>query len=77
VRRIAVLTTQLEMLETKFAGANGEAAQADLDLYIRASGILRRHLQTISKGLERRTKPVPSLDDYLASKRRETAEVAT
>lgn len=56
IRRIAVLTTQLEMLESKFAAVNGEASAKDLDLYVRSSGVLRRSLQTI--GLERKQKDV-------------------
>lgn len=64
IRRIAVLTTQLEMLESKFAAANGEASAQDLDLYVRSSGVLRRSLQTI--GLERRApKPIPSMSEFL------------
>jgi hypothetical protein len=64
VRRIAVLTTQLEMLESKFAAANGEASAQNLDLYVRASGVHRRLLQTL--GLERRAKTIgPSLGEVL------------
>jgi hypothetical protein len=60
VRRAAVLTTELERLEAKFAEA-GEASPFDLDLYQRTAGGLRRLLEAI--GLERRlrdvTNPVP------------------
>jgi hypothetical protein len=63
IRRIAVLTVQLEMLESKFAAANGEASAKDLDLYVRASGVLRRSLQTI--GLERKQKDITSLGSVL------------
>src|SRR6516165_8836396 len=35
IRRAAVLTTELERLEARFASA-GEASERDLDLYIRA-----------------------------------------
>src|SRR5262249_13606947 len=65
VRRIGVLTTQLERLERRFAQANGQATASDLDLYVRASGNLRRILQTI--GLERRAKPVPTMQEFLRS----------
>src|SRR5437868_5500197 len=51
VRRAAVLTTELERLEAKFALA-GEADVADLDLYQRTAGNLRRLLEAV--GLERR-----------------------
>jgi hypothetical protein len=60
VRRAAVLTTELERLEAKFAEA-GEASPFDLDLYQRTAGGLRRLLEAV--GLERRlrdvTNPVP------------------
>lgn len=55
VRRIAVLSTELERLEARFAVA-GEASERDLDLYIRGSGNLRRLLQTV--GISRRSKDV-------------------
>ena len=64
VRRAAVLTTELEMLEARFAQA-GEATAADLDLYIRASGNLRRLLEAV--GLSRRTKDVtPTVAEYVS-----------
>jgi hypothetical protein len=66
VRRIAVLTTELERLEAKFAGA-GEASERDLDLYIRGSGSLRRMLEVI--GINKRAPPrdtTPSLADILS-----------
>jgi|ERR1039458_2238805 hypothetical protein len=63
VRRAAVITTELEMLESRFAQA-GEATAADLDLYIRASGNLRRLLEAV--GLARRVRDVsPTLSDIL------------
>jgi hypothetical protein len=51
VRRAAVITTELEMLEVKFAAA-GQASADDLDLYQRSAGNLRRLLESV--GLERR-----------------------
>ena len=65
VRRAAVLTTELERLESRFASV-GEATAADLDLYTRASGNLRRLLETI--GLKRVPRDVPDLRSYLESK---------
>lgn len=66
VRRCATLTTELERLETRFAGAEGAAA-ADLDAFQRATNTLRRTLQVL--GLERRLKDVtPDLKDYLEGK---------
>ena len=63
IRRASVMTVELERLEAKFAAA-GEASERDLDLYIRASGHLRRLLETI--GLKRRPRDVgPTLGDLL------------
>jgi hypothetical protein len=63
IRRAAVLTTELERLEVRFA-LEEHASAADLDLYVRASGNLRRLLQVL--GLQRRAKTItPTLDQYL------------
>ena len=64
IRRAAVLTVELERLETRFASA-GEASVEDLDLYQRTAGNLRRLLEAV--GLRRRAKEVspPSVVDYL------------
>jgi hypothetical protein len=71
IRRAAVLTTELERLEQKFALA-GEANPFDLDLYQRTAGGLRRLLEAI--GLERRlrdvTNPAPRSRVELSSFRR-------
>ncbi len=62
VRRAAVLTTEMESLEARFA-QGGAAKAVDLDLYIRASGDLRRLLGAI--GLRRRSRDIsPTLSDY-------------
>ena len=64
VRRIATLTVELERMEAGFALA-GEALPAQLDLYQRTAGNLRRLLEAI--GLERRAREVlPSVADYVA-----------
>lgn len=55
VRRCAVLTTELERLEVRFALAN-EASPEDLDLYQRTANSLRRLLEAI--GLQRRSRDV-------------------
>jgi hypothetical protein len=65
IRRVATLETQLEMLEARFAEANGVGRDSDIDLYIRASGGLRRLLETI--GLQRRSRDVATLKDYLGA----------
>jgi hypothetical protein len=62
IRRAAVLTTELEQLETKFALA-GQADAGDLETYQRCSNTLRRLLESV--GLQRRARDVttPSLAD--------------
>jgi hypothetical protein len=63
IRRIATITTELELLEMKFALANGSTAE-DLDLYVRCAGGLRRLLETI--GLQRRARNItPRLTDLI------------
>ncbi len=72
VRRAAVLTTQLERLEVRFALA-GEASAEDIDLYARVSANLRRLLESVE--LKRRQRDVaPSLQEYLRDARRKAAE---
>jgi hypothetical protein len=71
-RRAAVLTTELEILEARFA-TNGSASATDLDLYTRAAGNLRRMLETI--GIKRdpsRARDVTPLEDVV--KRLDDAE---
>src|SRR5262249_43566306 len=55
IRRCAVLTTELERLEVRFALAN-EASAEDLALYVTAANALRRLLEVI--GLQRRPRDV-------------------
>jgi hypothetical protein len=55
IRRVAVLTTELERLEVRFALAN-EASAEDLDLYQRTANSLRRLLEAV--GLQRRSRDV-------------------
>jgi hypothetical protein len=63
IRRAAVLTTELERLEVKFALA-GQASADDIDLYSRAASNLRRLLEAV--GLQRRAKDVgPTLADII------------
>ena len=63
IRRAAVLTTELEQLEVRFATA-GEASADDLDAYQRCANSLRRLLEAV--GLQRRARDVgPSLSDIL------------
>jgi hypothetical protein len=75
VRRCAVLTTELERLEAKFATA-GEASEYDLDLYQRMTNTLRRSLEAV--GLERRAKDIgPTLGDLLREDLRQKREATT
>src|SRR5258708_1833967 len=54
-RRIATITTELELLEKRFAlSKKGGASADDFDLYLRAANSLRRMLETI--GLQRRSR---------------------
>ena len=63
IRRAAVLTTELERLEVKFALA-GQASADEIDLYSRAASNLRRLLEAV--GLQRRAKDVgPTLADII------------
>jgi hypothetical protein len=72
IRRAAVLTTELERLEMKFALA-GEANADEIDLYARTSGNLRRLLEAI--GMQRRPRNLtPNLKDYLEGHLNEAAE---
>jgi hypothetical protein len=74
IRRAAVLTTELEQLEVKFALA-GEASPNDLDLYQRVSNSLRRLLESV--GLERRARDVTEGNDLLRRFNEELQRQAT
>jgi hypothetical protein len=76
VRRAAVLTTELERMEVRFATA-GEATAAELGVYVTTANALRRLLETV--GLERRSRDVtPLVDAYLANvAKREAPKPAT
>jgi hypothetical protein len=65
VRRAAVLTTELEQLEARFATA-GQADAGDLETYQRCANSLRRLLEAV--GLQRRARDVttPTLDEIAA-----------
>ena len=62
VRRISTLEVELERLEAVFATA-GEATPAQLDLYQRTAGNLRRLLEAV--GLRRRPRDATDLHTYL------------
>jgi hypothetical protein len=65
IRRVATITVELELLEKKFALTDGADA-ADLDLYVRSAGGLRRLLEAI--GLKRVARDVTpmTLDEIAA-----------
>jgi hypothetical protein len=67
IRRAAVLVTELERLELRFALAE-QPKGADLDLYQKLTNTLHRTLQSV--GLRRRAKVIdpPSLQQYLAQR---------
>jgi hypothetical protein len=62
VRRAAIMTVELERMESRFAEAEDQAPIKRLDAYIRASGNLRRILETL--GI-RRAKDItpPTIDE--------------
>jgi len=63
IRRVATISTELELLERKFVDANGARAE-DLQMYISAANSLRRLLEAV--GLQRRARDVtPSLNDIM------------
>ena len=76
IKRASMLELQLEMMDSKFAANNGEATLPQLQAYQSACNTLRRTLEAVSGGLERRARNVtPSLSDYLRNKQRlEAAE---
>jgi hypothetical protein len=63
IRRAAVISVELERMEALWANA-GHATAAELDLYSRTAGNLRRLLETL--GIKRVPKDItPSVTDYL------------
>jgi hypothetical protein len=75
VRRAAMLTLQLELMESRWCeNDGGEASPRALETYQRATGALRRTLESL--GLQRRSRDVtPTLEQY-AAKHREREGVA-
>jgi hypothetical protein len=62
VRRAAMLTLQLELLERRFAGnESGEASPAQIETYQRCTNTLRRMLEAL--GLKRRAREIPPRGD--------------
>jgi hypothetical protein len=61
VRRAAMITLQLELMEQHFADQGGEATTHQIEIYQRASGALRRLLECL--GLERKAKDVTPVNE--------------
>ncbi|MBZ9817278.1 hypothetical protein [Mesorhizobium sp. CA7] len=66
IRRVAVLTIELEKLETRFA-EDPTVGERTLDLYSRTAGNLGRLLERL--GMKRREKPPQTIKGYLAAKK--------
>lgn len=67
VRRAAMLTLQLELMEQRFSqNEGGEARAHEIESYQRATNTLRRLLETL--GLERRLKDVSLENDSLTTR---------
>jgi hypothetical protein len=72
VRRIAMIEVQLELLEKRFAEADGAASHRDLETYQRASSTLRRLLESLNLLRGRKPRDVgPTLGDVLRNQRSE------
>jgi hypothetical protein len=74
VRRAAMLTLQLELMEQRWAANEDEVVSPQaLDAYQRMTGALRRVLESL--GLKRRARDVaPSLGEIIRQGQREAAE---
>ncbi|MER9771782.1 hypothetical protein [Mesorhizobium sp. M0220] len=70
IRRVAVLTIELEKLETRFA-EDETVGERTLDLYNRTAGNLGRLLDRL--GLKRKAKPPMTIKGYLAAKKQQGA----
>lgn len=69
IRRAAMLTLQCELMERNWvANHNGQASTKQLEVYQRATGALRRTLESL--GLQRRPRDVspPTLRQYLEAR---------
>lgn len=72
IRRAAMLTLQVELLEQRFAENEGEASPHQLELYQRTSNSLRRLLESL--GLKRTARDItPTLAEYARSLEGEAA----
>jgi hypothetical protein len=74
IRRVAVLTCELERMESRFSALPNGPRDGDLQTYQRLTNTLRRALETV--GIHRRPRDVtpPTLDVYLDSLSRSKAK---
>ena len=72
VGRAGILTLLIETLEEKFVREHMKARLEDLDSYQRSVNCLRRLFETL--GLQRRPKPVPTLEQYLSQRATEVED---
>lgn len=70
IRRVAVLTIELEKLETRFA-EDPTVGERTLDLYSRTAGNLGRLLERL--GMKRKEQAPRTIQGHLAAKRRASA----
>jgi hypothetical protein len=63
IRRATLLTVQCEMLEGKFAQADGSASNADLETYQRCCNTLRRLIESLGLNEGRKPRDVNTIDD--------------
>lgn len=76
IRRCAVLTLQLEMMEKRWADANeGEASADQINTYQRVANSLHRILAGL--GLQRRSRDITTLGDVLRADLRRQQEKAS
>jgi hypothetical protein len=77
IRRVATMTVQLELLDSKFA-QDGIAGAKDFELYQRGSNTLRRLLETLGTSKGRKARPVNEphdLQDYIRQRSRSNGRV--
>lgn len=73
VRRAAMLTLQLELMDQRWAANDGAATSQELEVYQLTTGALRRVLESV--GLKRRPRDVtPDLRAYLRQRSDSTRE---
>lgn len=70
IRRVAVMTIELEKLETRFA-EDPTVGERTLDLYSRTAGNLGRLLERL--GMKRKEKAPRTIEGHLAAKRRQAS----